>query len=97
LQGGDAFWLPYTLAVGYWAAGEKDIAIAYYYAAARSTPERFGSVRAADDYSRHWQPDERIILHEIAVAAFPEPAVGRLLHEDGARDAVISTPAHRSD
>lgn len=74
LQGGDAFWLPYTLAMGYWAAGEKDIAVAYYHAAARSAPERFGTLDAVNAYTQHWAPDERRTINEIATAAGVQPA-----------------------
>ncbi|MEO7431839.1 MAG: hypothetical protein ABIR62_07405 [Dokdonella sp.] len=74
LQGGDAFWLPYTLAMGYWAAGKKDVAIAYYHAAARSAPERFGTLEAMNTYTQRWAPDERRTMNDIASAAGVQPS-----------------------
>ena len=46
LHGGNPYWVPYSFAVALRAAGRDDEAVAYYAAAARSAPERWGSKEA---------------------------------------------------
>ncbi|MEO5558089.1 MAG: hypothetical protein ABIO49_00265 [Dokdonella sp.] len=66
--GGDAFWVPYTLAIGYWTAGEHEMALDYYSAAARSFPGRFATLEALNTYSRNWKPREQRAILEVAQA-----------------------------
>ncbi|MEO7325531.1 MAG: hypothetical protein ABIW82_11945 [Dokdonella sp.] len=66
--GGDAFWVPYTLAIGYWTAGEHEIALDYYYSAVRTSPGRFANLEALNAYTRNWKPRERSAVFEVAQA-----------------------------
>jgi Tfp pilus assembly protein PilF len=59
LHGGRPFWLPYTLAVGYWQSGEEDQALHWYTAAARSFPQRWGKAEGLARATAGWKAAER--------------------------------------
>lgn len=62
LHGGRPFWLPYTLAVGYWQAGEEDQALHWYEAAARSFPLRWGKAEGVARATAGWKAAEREVV-----------------------------------
>jgi len=65
LHGGHPYWLSYTYAMGLWAAGRQDEAVAYYAAAARSFPERWGERRGVKTHSQKMKPEEQALLLEV--------------------------------
>jgi tetratricopeptide (TPR) repeat protein len=65
LHGGHPYWLPYTYAMGLWAAGRNDEAVAYYAAAARSFPERWGERAAVKTHSSKMKVEEQALLLEV--------------------------------
>lgn len=62
LHGGHPYWVPYTYAMGLWAAGRNDEAVAYYAAAVRSFPERWGSRETVRTHSSKMKPEEQALL-----------------------------------
>jgi tetratricopeptide (TPR) repeat protein len=65
LHGGNPYWVPYSFAVALHAAGRDDEAVAYYAAAARSSPERWGSRAAMLESTRDWKPHERARMEAV--------------------------------
>lgn len=67
LHGGEPFWYPYTIAVGLWAAGERELALDYFDALARSQPDW---VRGSGPrrYIAHWKPYEKSLMRELHTA-----------------------------
>ncbi len=59
LHGGRPFWLPYTLAVGHWQAGNEARALHWYDVAARSFPLRWGSAEGVARMTAGWKAAER--------------------------------------
>lgn len=64
LHGSRPSWYPYTVAVGLWTLGEKDAALAWYDAAARSHPNwtRQEGVQARTE---HWREPERQAIEAL--------------------------------
>ena len=56
--GRPASWYPYTVAVGLWAQGEREAALAWYDAAARSQPD-WREAGGVAERTRHWREPER--------------------------------------
>ncbi|MEO6688433.1 MAG: hypothetical protein ABIS07_17835 [Dokdonella sp.] len=75
---GDAFWVPYTLAIGYWTAGEPEVALDYYSAAVRSFSDRFACMDALNAYTRNWKPRERTAILDLAHAWIADGKRNRL-------------------
>ena len=65
LHGGHPSWLPYSLAMGYWRAGDRARAIAWYAVAARSLPQYWGDAKAVKKYTHFWSPRERATIEQI--------------------------------
>ena len=65
LHGGNPYWVPYSFAVALHAAGRDDEAVAYYAAAARSAPERWGTKEALLESTRTWKPHERARIEAV--------------------------------
>ena len=65
LHGGNPYWVPYSFAVALRAAGRDDEAVAYYAAAARSDPERWGSRAAMLESTKSWKPHERTRIEAV--------------------------------
>jgi len=84
LHGGNPYWVPYSFAVALRAAGRDDEAVAYYAAAARSDPERWGSRTAMLDSTKTWKPHERTRIE--AVYALWQ---GRASNDDATQGPVI--------
>lgn len=63
-HGGRPSWYPYTMAVGLWAQGEQDAALAWYAAAARSQPDWAESEGVAAR-TRHWRDPERRAIEAL--------------------------------
>lgn len=68
LHGGRPFWLPYTLAVGYAAAGRMDLAVAWYAQAVASFPSRWGDADALAQSTRFWHASEQRLVREVFAA-----------------------------
>lgn len=64
-HGGRPSWYAYTVAVGLWAQGERDAALAWYEAAARSQADWAGREGVAAR-TKHWREPE----HEAIAALF---------------------------
>ncbi|MEZ5484827.1 MAG: hypothetical protein R3F01_06685 [Lysobacteraceae bacterium] len=62
---GHASWVPWTMAIGLWAKGDRDLAIAYWESAVRSNANRWASTRGLDKEMADWQPEERNIATEL--------------------------------
>jgi tetratricopeptide (TPR) repeat protein len=65
LHGGNPYWVPYSFAVALRAAGRDDEAVAYYAAAARSDPERWGTRSAMLESTKSWKPHERTRIEAV--------------------------------
>ena len=65
LHGGNPYWVPYSFAVALRAAGRDDEAVAYYAAAARSDPERWGTRSAMLETTKSWKPQERTRIEAV--------------------------------
>ena len=65
LHGGNPYWVPYTFAVALRAAGRDDEAVEYYAAAARSSPERWGTKQALLESTKTWKPHERARIEAV--------------------------------
>lgn len=78
LHGGRPFWLPYTLAIGYAAAGRTDLAVAWYAQAVASLPSRWGNATALAQSMRFWHASEqrlaRMVFAAWQAAGRPAPA-----------------------
>jgi predicted Zn-dependent protease len=68
LHGGHPYWLPYTYAIGLWAAGRHDEAVAYYAAAVRSFPERWATRESVRTHSSKMKPEEQALMLEVFTA-----------------------------
>lgn len=65
LHGGSPRWVPSTMALGLWAAGEQDAAIEYFVVAVRSDPSSWGSTRGLGQSIRDWHPDDRAVMEAV--------------------------------
>jgi len=65
LHGGNPYWVPYSFALALHAAGRDDEAVAYYAAAARSQPERWGTRAAMLETTKSWKPHERARIEAV--------------------------------
>lgn len=64
-HGGHPSWVPYTYAVALWRMGRRDEALAYYAAAARSAPDRWGSKAGLERIARKWNKAELTAANEL--------------------------------
>jgi tetratricopeptide (TPR) repeat protein len=64
-HGGRPAWVPYTLAIGYWAAGDRAEALRWYDRAARDFPERWGNAAGVGFATRTWGDKERATVKAI--------------------------------
>lgn len=64
LHGGRPFWYPYTVAVGLWAQGDREMALAWYEAAVRSNPQ-WSQVEGVAIRTRNWRDRERQIVQAM--------------------------------
>ncbi len=65
LHGGSPRWVPSTLALGFWLAGEKDRAVEYFVVAVRSEPNRWGTTLSLGQTIRDWHPDDRAAMEAL--------------------------------
>lgn len=64
-HGGSPAWVPYTLAVGHWAAGDKAEALRWYDRAARDFPQQWASPAGVGYATRSWGDRERTTIEAI--------------------------------
>lgn len=64
LHGGRPFWYAYTMAVGSWAAGDRETALAWYTAAVLSRQE-WGTASGMAERTRHWRKPEQAAMKAI--------------------------------
>jgi tetratricopeptide (TPR) repeat protein len=64
-HGGTPGWAPYTLAIGYWAAGDRAEALRWYDRAARDFPQQWGSAAGVGFATRTWGDKERETVEAI--------------------------------
>jgi tetratricopeptide (TPR) repeat protein len=57
-HGGHPSWVPYTFAVALWRMDRREEALAYYAAAVRSAPERWGSKAGLASITTKWHKPE---------------------------------------
>jgi tetratricopeptide (TPR) repeat protein len=65
LHGGSPRWVPSTMALGLWVAGEKEAAIEYFVVAVRSDPGGWGSTRGLSQSIRDWHADDRAAMEAL--------------------------------
>lgn len=65
LHGGSPRWVPGTMALGLWVAGDQDAAITYFVVAVRSDPSGWGSTRGITQTIRDWHPDDRAAMEAL--------------------------------
>ncbi len=58
-------WVPMAMALTYTASGQRDAALAWYRAAAKSDPVRFGTDNATLRTTLHWTPSERVLIRQL--------------------------------
>jgi tetratricopeptide (TPR) repeat protein len=75
LHGGAPYWVPYTYAIGLWAAGEHGAALRWYAAAVRDYPAEWGTRQAMERSTAAWQPKERALAKAV-FAAWENSVVG---------------------
>ena len=66
LHGGSPYWLPYTLALGYWTMGERDEALRWFDIAVTSQPV-FATDEGIREKIRNWderQQENMMALHQ---------------------------------
>ena len=66
LHGGSPYWLPYTLALGYWTMGEQEEALRWFDMAVSSQPV-FATGEGIREKIRHWderQQQNMMALHQ---------------------------------
>lgn len=64
-HGGTPAWAPYTLAIGYWAAGDRAEALRWYDRAARDFPDRWATPAGVGFATRTWGDKERATIEAI--------------------------------
>lgn len=64
LHGGHPFWYPYTVAVGLWAQGDREAALAWYDAAVRSNPQ-WSVAEGVAHRTQHWRDRERQVVQAM--------------------------------
>jgi tetratricopeptide (TPR) repeat protein len=64
-HGGTPAWVPYTLAIGHWAAGDQAEALRWYDRAARDFPQQWGSAAGVGFATRNWGDRERSTVEAI--------------------------------
>ncbi|RYZ72165.1 MAG: tetratricopeptide repeat protein [Lysobacteraceae bacterium] len=67
MHGGRPYWLPYTLALGYWTLGEKALALQWFDAAVQSMPG-WGQDAGFADKTRHWRPAQKAAMEGLFAA-----------------------------
>lgn len=67
LHGGLPHWVPYTYALALWQLDRRDLAVAYYDAAARSFPLKWGNRAGVRKSTALWRTRERELLDEVYV------------------------------
>jgi len=65
LHGGAPRWVPSTMALGLWTAGDQEAAIGYFIVAVRSEPSRWGTTRALSQSIRDWHDEDRAAMEAI--------------------------------
>jgi len=68
MHGGSPSWVPSTMALGFWNAGERDRAIEYFVVAVRSEPNRWGTTLSLGQTLRDWHPDDRASMEALHAA-----------------------------
>lgn len=58
-------WVPMAMALTYTASGQRDVAVAWYRAAALSDPLRFGTDNATRRSTLHWTASERALIKQL--------------------------------
>ncbi|WP_201316400.1 hypothetical protein [Dyella sp. EPa41] len=73
-------WVPMALALTYMAAGQRELAVAWYRTAAASDPRRFGDAAATLRTTLYWTTRERSLVRELirSSAQVEEAAPGAL-------------------
>ena len=65
LHGGHPFWAPYSYALAYWTAGERETALAWYSTAVHSNAQ-WGTQEGVNERTSHWRPNQK----EMQLAMF---------------------------
>lgn len=68
LHGGRPFWLPYSMAVVLWQAGEQEQALAWYQRAAEAAPQFWASAAGVARFTRHWRPVQKETINAVFAA-----------------------------
>lgn len=70
-----ASWIPPTLALALWSAGQKEEAVQWYAAAVRTEPQQWNSPANFERLLPDWRPEERATLAEVQAAWAANPPV----------------------
>lgn len=68
LHGGRPFWLPYSMALVVWRAGDPELALSWYQRAVDGFPERWGTAEGVAHYTRYWRPVQQETIREVFAA-----------------------------
>jgi len=61
----ETWWAPHTLALGYWACGDKTRSLQQYDKAAKDYPGKFGTWEALCKYTAPWTWEEKRQIYQV--------------------------------